>query len=174
MEEPIFGFLGFQIEIGGGVTIRGALLSTDPRGDPLEFQVAAPIRPNRVQRAIWGDGLIRHAVCKLLAEPLISRLESDPLVILTNRAEALELKSDYPLAHLQRGSDPGNFDSPHQVVEFGGATACLSVRAGAGGPRLIDVIDATDRMHELLNPLSVFDRVEAAMTALAESDERYR
>lgn len=172
-EDTCFGFLGFQIDDGDELIVRGALLVTDQRGDPLELQVATPIKPNRVQQAIWADGLIRHVVSTLLAEPLIARLEATPLVVLTNRAEALEAKSNHLLAHVGPGFDPCDSDRLHQALEVDGATVCLSVEATAGSSRLAEAVDAASQMHELLNPMAVFDRIETAVTELAKVDERY-
>ena len=83
------------------------------------------------------------------------------------------MKSNHTLAHVHPGSAPGSLDMLHQAIECDGVAVCLSVNAATGVPRLTEVVNATDQMHELLNPLAVFDRIERAMAELAESDERY-
>ena len=168
-----YGFLGFDVALEQQGSVRGALLIVDQRGDPLELQVATPVRPNAVQRAIWGDALARHVIVSVLGEPLLERVELEPDAFFTNRIEALELSSHAPLAQLQPGRDAPNPDAPYEWVMLGAEQGCLTVSRDARAHTLSAAVASLEDMHELLNPLSVFKRIVYALTALAETNDRY-
>lgn len=167
-----FGFLWFDVRTSPSLYVGGALLVTDALGNPQELRVATPVKPNRVQRAIWGDRLIGHAICNLLGNPLLSTVELSPTAVFANRIEALEVTSPCPLAFVEPGRAAANPDVPHVVLRFDGNPAVLSVKRD-GLASVDTTAETAARMHELLDPFEVFARIEAAMAALAESDSRY-
>ena len=46
-------------EVEEGV-LRGGILVTDAQGKPVEFRCTSPIRPNAVQRTLYGGTLMTH------------------------------------------------------------------------------------------------------------------
>lgn len=173
-DSTTIGFLGFFGSLAGANdALRGGLLATDMRGDPIELQVATPVRPNRVERAIWGDELTRHAIVKLLGAPLLKALQLQPQVVLTNRIEALETPGGFPLVHLHRGDSPLLPALPHHLALFDGRRSWLTVAQTSTDALLSHVLDILSGAHELLEPFAVFDRISRALREFAETDERY-
>lgn len=169
----MIAFLGFEVLLSEEGLVRGGLMVTDGRGDPLEFQVATSIRPNRVQRAIWGDGLERHAIVELLGRPLLRELQHRPQLALTNRIEALELLCDFPLAHLHHDAAPPVSDLPYGHRMFNDRRLCLTAAPHGSAGEMDRVLDLVDTLDELRDPLGAFDRICRALQALAETDDRY-
>jgi len=49
---------------------RGGILVTDSSGKPVEFRCTSPIRPNAVQRTLYGGTLMPHIAVELVGEVL--------------------------------------------------------------------------------------------------------
>ena len=49
--------------------LRGGILITDAHGKPLEFRCTSPIRPNAVQRTLYGSTLMPHIAVELVHCP---------------------------------------------------------------------------------------------------------
>ncbi|MCE5257779.1 MAG: hypothetical protein LLG44_01800 [Chloroflexi bacterium] len=60
----------------------GGLLVTDNMGKPEEFRVSLPIKPNMVQRTLYGESLIRHIGVNLCGQPLYNSLKTKNELIL--------------------------------------------------------------------------------------------
>ena len=171
----MIGFLGIWDDLHGGPdgSARGALLVTDKHGNPLELEVSTPVRPNRLQVAIWGDRLRPHAVGHLIATPLLNHLKKDPRIVLTNHLDALEAWSATPLVHLRRGSKPPEFDLP-QIANVGGRDLHLSVApTEESQPWLKRAETVLNELDPRFDPLSAFDRIGRALDELAAVDDRY-
>src|SRR3954465_7120232 len=70
----------------------GGLLVTNRHGRPLEFQCTAPVKPNRTQEILYGPTLGPFLLGELIGRALIEKSGIKPNLILTERAEILELR----------------------------------------------------------------------------------
>lgn len=172
----MIGFLGIWDDLDGGPdrSARGALLVTDKHGNPLELEVATPVRPNRLQVAIWGDRLRPHAVGHLIATPLLNHVKKDPRIVLTNHLDALEAWSEVPLAHLCHASASPQPDLP-QIANVGERRDLhLSVaQSEESRLRLKRAETVLSELDPRFDPLSAFDRISRALDELAAVDDRY-
>ncbi len=70
----------------------GGLLVTNQLGRPLEFQCTAPVKPNRAQVILYGPTLAAYVSGELIGRTLIERIGITPDLVLTERAEILQLR----------------------------------------------------------------------------------
>ena len=175
------GFLGFQVnlETPGG-SARGALMVTDFRGDPLEFQVSSTVTPNRVQHAIWGDRLTRRVVADLLAAPLLDHMRHRPKLVMASHLEALltprgARSAKVNIAHLHPESDPPLPRLPHIQVRVRAsenpAVGCLTMVPNAGKAKLDYAKYVLDNLHSSFDLFTVFDRISLAISELDAIEE---
>lgn len=83
---------------------RGAALVTDSRCKPLEFRCTSPVRPNAVQRMLYGNTLIPHIGVELMGLPLLRAVQKKPDMVLARDGFFLEArpKIDFPIFYLRR------------------------------------------------------------------------
>lgn len=84
--------------------LRGGILVTDAYGKPVEFRCTSPIRPNAVQRALYGGTLMPHIAVELVGVPLVQAVQVSPDVVLVQQEEFLPLRErcDRPLLLARR------------------------------------------------------------------------
>ena len=75
------GFLG-HTSFRNGEAFRGGLLITDGNGKPVEFRSTTPVKPNALQRTLYGTTMMSHIATELLGVPLLKSVEQKPSVIL--------------------------------------------------------------------------------------------
>jgi hypothetical protein len=75
----------------------GGLLITNRHGRPLEFQCTAPVKPNRTQQILYGPTLEAFLLGELIGKALVEKSGVKPHLILTERAEILELRNHIPV-----------------------------------------------------------------------------
>src|SRR5260370_31650924 len=101
------GFLG-HLDFENGAAYRGAILVTNAWGKPLEFRCTAPVKPNPVQRTLYGQTLLPHILVELIALPLLQSCQAKPEVILVQEGSFFDIRhrTDTPVVLLHRqGSD---------------------------------------------------------------------
>ena len=175
-DAPKIGFLGVFGALTDDDPLRAALMVTDIRGYPLELQVATPVRPTRMHRAIYGDSLARYAISELVASPLLRELQTEPDAVVTNHPLALDALSDPPLAYLAAADTfvAGDlYDSQALAPSAEMPSAVLVQPSGADPQPLTDAAALLSRTREKFDPLEVFTRLETTLHTLAETDERY-
>lgn len=120
-------FLAFLYldEVEDGV-FRGGLLATDSSGKPLEFHCTSAIRPNILQRTLYGETLHSHMAVDLTAKLLHDKLQHKPDAILVEQKEFLEFREDMD----------GNI--PVLLVAKQGAVAASEGAGNDGGKILSD------------------------------------
>ena len=86
------------VEVENSV-LRGGILITDAHGKPVEFRCTSPIRPNAVQRTLYGSTLMPHIAVELVGSPLLKNVQTSPDVVLVQQEEFLTLRErfDKPL-----------------------------------------------------------------------------
>jgi hypothetical protein len=50
----------------------------------LEFRSTSPVKPNALQRTLYGAGMMTHIAIELLGVPLLKSLQEKPSIILIN------------------------------------------------------------------------------------------
>lgn len=85
------GFLTY-VQPTGSSYGRGALLVTDDGTRPLEFRCTSSIKPNPLQRMLYGQTLRSYITVELVGEPLLSASQEKPLVLLVREPLFLSLR----------------------------------------------------------------------------------
>lgn len=96
-------FIAYK-ELEEGMAYRGAALITDDRCRPLEFRCTSAIRPNTVQRTLYGQQLLPHITNELMTIPLLRAVRERPAVVLVNNEIFLNarLSTEIPLIFMRR------------------------------------------------------------------------
>ena len=169
------GFLGIFGSPGAKEGLRGGLMVTDDQGAPLEMQVATPVKPSRIQRAVYGESLARSVIVDLLAKPLLSALEYHPRLVLTNSRICLSAESRFPLILIRAADDmvvTGDYETK-LLDASGNGSLMIAQQVGPTSMSLDEANVLLSRAREYFDALEVFGRIENAMDVLAEHDERF-
>lgn len=112
---PQNNFLGYMMIEGSESTIRGVALITDTRGIPKEFVRTDPLRPEALDRILYGSAFTTYAKQSLILENLLDAVSNDPQLWLCNDEELLE-----PLHKVSRIKSVMLEESPHVPLDAAG------------------------------------------------------
>ena len=151
---------------------RGGILLTDLRGKPQDFRCTSAIKPNSIQRVLYGGTLIEHMAMDLCGLPLLKALPKTPAVLFADRPELLVLRpiTEIPTLWLRRQSEiqsPGRSAAggeTEMVASDGGVfdTVLASCHADYGED-LSETVEYLRQIGQVLDPLEPFARILAAM-----------
>ncbi len=96
MEQFNLAFLDLK-PFENGQCIRGAILVTNSKTDPLEFRCTSPIRPTALQKTLWGGRLTGYIASQLIGKPLLDAISNKSTLVVVQNAALLELR---PLINL--------------------------------------------------------------------------
>ena len=131
----MIGYLAVELHEPLGYV--GGALVVDEYGLPLEFRHTLPVRPTKLQRALYGESLDRYLRTVVVARRLLASLEIRPAVVIVGDP-LLILDDEPPVAHLTvSGVDP--VGPPGHVEPFDGAADgfLLQLRSGEAPLRLV-------------------------------------
>jgi len=164
-------------EVEEGV-FRGGILVTDTHGKPMEFRCTSPIRPNAVQRTLYGDTLMPHIAVELVGKPLVKAVQSSPDVVLVQQEEFLSLrtKCEQPVLLSRRQGEE------MQLAEESGKSQpeeVLSSSSGKFAPVVVtchwdypdDIMQCKDGLGWMFSNCDLvepFERVKTALETLHE------
>ena len=107
--------LGYMMIEGSDSSTRGVALITDTRGIPVEFVRTDPLRPDALERILYGESFGAYAKQKLILENLLDAVGNDPKLWLCNDDEILE-----PLHKISRITTLMLEESPHVPLDAQG------------------------------------------------------
>jgi hypothetical protein len=115
----------------------GGLLVADEFGLPVEFRHTLPVRPTKLQRAIYGDALDRYVRSVVVAQRLVAAMEHRPAIVLVGDPMLLS-EADTPLGHLSEGGVDPVGPAGH-LESFSGAQSgfLIQLRRGEAPLRLV-------------------------------------
>lgn len=85
------GFLSY-CEFRDKKVYCGGILITDEHGKPLEFRATSPVRPNPLQRILYGKRLLPHILLELIGKPLVKAIKETPACFLVKDEDFLRLR----------------------------------------------------------------------------------
>jgi hypothetical protein len=167
---PLLGYLRI-IEIAPNL-FRGAILMTDLRGKPQDFRCTSAIKPNAIQRVLYGGTLSEHMALDLCGLPLLKALPSKPAVLLADRLDLLVLRqqTEIPMLWIRRQSEV----QPKGLSDVGGEAKLIASEGGlfdtvlaSGhvdyGDDLPRTVEWLRQICQSLDPMEPFTRIEAAL-----------
>jgi hypothetical protein len=150
---------------------RGGLLLTDLKGKPQDFRCTSVIKPNAIQRVLYGGTMAEHMALELCGKPLLNALQKKPAVLVANTPDLLALRAEteFPMLWLRRQSDTRP-ESPFAGQEYelvasdaGLFDTVLASCAGGHGQEIGMASEWIRQLGRLIDPLEPFNRVEAAL-----------
>ena len=125
------GFLTF-VQAQDSGSGRGALLVTDEETRPLEFRCTTPIKPNPLQRMLYGQTLRSYIAADLVGEPLLGAIQEKPLLIVVREPLFLKLRSkiNVPTVCLRRQGEQISAVASQDRLQQAGEPALLSCASG--------------------------------------------
>lgn len=164
-------------EVDDGV-LRGGILVTDSSGKPVEFRCTSPIRPNTVQRTLYGGTLMPHIAVELVGAPLLKAVQASPGIVLVQQEEFLSLRTrcEKPLLIARRQGEE------MQLSEETGKNRpeeLLSSRSGKFAPVVVtchwdypdDIVQCKEGLGWMFSNCDLvepFERVKRALATLHE------
>ena len=137
------------MEFDWGEAFRGAVLLTEEQTVPLEFYLTDPLRPNPLQRLLYGAIFEEYLKFEVFGKPLLSNLSTRPDIVLVRESTLLHLVdvSEIPLGLI----------TPNNTVEH------LVCDKSYEDKILKKEIDALTEGHNFYEP---FERIVSAVTQI--------
>lgn len=158
--------------------LRGGILITDTNGKPLEFRCTSPIRPNAVQRTLYGSTLMPHIAVELVGIPLAQAVQASPDVLLVQQEEFISLRTKFnkPLLIARRQgedlklSDASGKNRPEEMISSpSNKFAPVVVSCHWNYPD--DIVQCKEELGWIFSQCDLvepFERVKKALSALHE------
>lgn len=163
----------------------GAVLITDLKGIPQEFWCTHPVKPNTIQKPLYGDTLIPFIGVKLCAQPLLQSVRQKPSLIIVNKDYLLDVRTrdSVPVVYVRRAGDLLEVKTNDEGVSR--ERVRLDSTSGKFQPVMLvsnpdygdDVRIAKGLLDEAfvyLDPLEPFERVATALQVLSKQDSRFQ
>lgn len=180
LPTSLLGFLVFEKTTKDGFI--AALMVSDNRGYPLEFQATTPVRPSLVQRTLYGGQLEHYVAVELCAKALVQQSQRKPKTVLVPEAWLLDMaeESKVNVVAMWRAGEvlrveeketstaAGTIkpaDSPYQPVVYRGKFMSLDQEK--------DVLAFIEDCATRFDLIEVFQRMRSALQMLAKEDARY-
>jgi len=96
-------------------SFRGAVLTSDLRGIPVDFRYSEPIRPTKLEKILYGNALEVYIKEELLLESLISAMEVRPALWICKEQNLL-----VPLRTITKGKVIVLMSSNHHPLDSAG------------------------------------------------------
>jgi hypothetical protein len=184
------GFYSLQLTLDQRGYI-GAILVTDDLGKPEEFRVTYPVKPTGLQRQLYGDSLLPHVGIELCGKPLYQSLKDKPKLLVVRHARFLQLGEmiDCPTVYLERVGEAlqvrpdataSSQNQPSTQQERLHSSSGRFQPLSATFPSTYGAEDISKTRAELerffrgVDLLEPFSRIEVALKALGEQDEKFR
>lgn len=161
-------------EVSTGIH-RGGLLTVDERGRPIDFRCTSAIRPNALQRILYGSTMTDHLGIDLCAVPLVQEMPERPDVILVRSFDpaALGAHTDVPVVRMDRQAQADVPGGGQDVIEIvASASGLFETVTLSGQPgREEDLTVAAGHVREIgsrIDPMEPFERIAAALKLVQE------
>ncbi len=84
-----------------------AVLTTDIKSKPLEFRCTHPVKPNIVQKTLYGEMLERYIGVELCGINLLKSLKLQPDLVIVNQDFLLDIRNsiDIPAVYVYRAGE---------------------------------------------------------------------
>ncbi len=97
--------LGYLLVVEKEESFIGGIMVTDDKGLPLEFKYSEPIKPNKVQKIIYGKVLNNYLKEELITKNLINEITKVPTIIIVNEPTMIKGKEKlvkFPVVCIQK------------------------------------------------------------------------
>ena len=156
----------------------GGVLVIDDTGIPREFRTTSPLRPTRIQTALYGESLEQYVLIELIGVPLLHSLSSYPQWCVVDDVGLLDLREqvDFPVLHMQqygetqhRQPEAANLHRLESDIE---GVKPIAVRTHRDFASDYDTVRAdVHRLFSRIDPVEPFTRIATAVETLHQGIE---
>ncbi|MDD3878687.1 MAG: hypothetical protein PHP26_01700, partial [Syntrophomonas sp.] len=183
-DQEYIAFVGLY-ETANKEGYLGAMLIADTHGVPGEFRCTHPVKPNPIQKPLYGHTLEYHIGVNLCGVPLIKAAQLKPRIIVVNREVLLDIRLgiEIPVSFIRRAGEAIEIRDANSNETSGRDR--LDCPTGKFNPIMIysnprfanDQIFIREFLAQNfghLDPLEPFERIETAIKVLGEQDKRFQ
>lgn len=154
---PALGFLTVVTDSDSQLT--GGYLLVDASGRPLEFHCTAPVRASRAQEILYGATLEPFLYGEQIAATLVRKPRIKPLVVCTDVAAALSMRSQIEMPALLVSDDTGN-RARLETFAIGSQPVAVASGDASDRPKIESALSKIQIEFDLTEP---FDRIRGAI-----------
>jgi hypothetical protein len=161
----------------------GSFLITDFKGIPIEFRCTHSIKPDAVQRTLYGEALLSHIGVELCGRPLISSAKNKPRLTLVDKPFLLKLNghSSCPVMFVKElgeeedSTTSENFGSEYQVEVIEPRYDRLKpLEIAMKADVKSETKELVGKLHSEFNVVEPFDRMGRAVEILIRRSSRFK
>jgi len=164
----------------------GAILVTDLSSVPVEFRVTLPVKPNTIQRSLYGDALASYVGVELCGKPLLEAVDHKLELVFVTPGYMLGVRpsSASPVVHIEKtgqiiemmpvGKTAAPSDNQDRLDLPGGQFQPITlVFAPEFADDLRTIRPLVEQMSSKFDLLEPFGRITRALTVLAQEDPKF-
>jgi hypothetical protein len=157
------GFLAV-VEEGGG--FQGGYLVTNAWGRPLEFRFTSPVRPTRVQQALYGKTLRPYMCGEIIGKAIVQKAAAQPELILTDCQWMRDLRAEFscPLIWL---TQPDPIEPPNRE-ELVARSADMVLLAHSRYTADVSIVQAVLARLAIIDLAEPFGRIREALAEVRQ------
>jgi hypothetical protein len=174
-QDTRVAFLAMQ-SVDKDAGLRGGVLVTDGYGKPLEFRATAPVRPNGLQRTLYGQTLMPHIAVELIGLPLLRSIQEKPSLVIIKDKVFFNVRFQWgtPLVRLWRQGEEvrlqANLDEKQSATVLNCATGGFQPIVSEGHRQFREDLEScTPRLQAMFatwDLIEPFDRIARAIESL--------
>ena len=126
-QDARVAFLG-MLNVDKETAYRGGIIVTDGLGKPVEFRCTAPVRPNHIQRTLYGETLLPHIAVELIGLPLLTSIKEKPSLVIIQDAGFLDVRLQWetPLVRLWRQGEQVRLQTTGEQEQANSVLSCAT------------------------------------------------
>ena len=149
----------------------GGILSMNEKGLPVSFKYTTPIKPNKIQKIIYGKNLKSYLASEIIGKQLINVVKELDMIFV-NDMEVLEfIQSDKLMVHLNLTYEPLEeyLKEKEGCVSSGENRSIKLTFSKEPGEDLFKKISELNEFFDLFEP---FQRLDEALKYICSSEEK--
>lgn len=162
----------------GQSTYRAGLLVLDAFGKPLEFRATNALRPDKVQRILYGASLFPTIARDLCGRPLLDSLRDRPEIVLADHEAFLPLHTPQTtVVYLRSAGETLEIDtdgerdpSEEEIVPARFEPLTARFAPGVADDHRLDMRRRLRELSENINLLEPFERISRALEAIHKQE----
>jgi hypothetical protein len=180
--EYRIGFLSLFDTDGAENSFVGALLVTDDSGIPVEFRCTQAIKPNALQKSLYGYMLKPYISIQLCGMPLIKMLTNKPELLFVDIPYVLEIRAkiEIPTLLIKKAGESVSFQTEnapsgmHRIEHELGKFQAIILESYQSSN---DYASYSGKVQLLFNAFDLaepFDRMKKSIEILGKNDNRFK
>ena len=145
----------------------GGILVVDKRGIPVEFKYTDPVVPTELQKILYGSSLETYLHADIIATSLLGKLENNPIVILTDHPDLVEVDKRVLLVSesTERVENTKEIGEGEYLIPFQGR----AIRIVSKEKPSQEVLEKIKEISEELDIMEPFERLDRALRYVCSS-----